>query len=467
MRFWKDERGQALVVALLSMTLLLAFTGLAIDAGVLFRAKRNMQIAADAAAMAGAVQAFYGPSSTTAVQNAAYLAAKNNGVNQSNAANTVLINYPPVDGPDTGCGSCVEARVATPNSTVFMSLFGIGSVSVAARAVAGAPGISNACIWLMDPTMDGALDLQGAAAINAPGCGIYVNSNSSTAVDYNNGHTGNVGASTLSIVGNDTDAQSNLTGVSVSINVAPQSPPIPTNLPGIPSSGCTYATAATEVVVSGATGKQINEGTINAQVDTTGANSNVICFTGSNVEIDSGVVLTGASNNGVLYAFENGVKLDGAVQFGCYGSASPCTATTPTSGDFQPSSTYGATLDLDGGGLSQGNAQLTIFAPTSGTYSSIALMQPATNTTGGSCPAYKGSDPCMLIQRGSSNSTFDGIIYAPGECLEIQDGGGAIRNATGVIAACLYAKGSGSLNINSYSAANPTTTPFKLVTLVE
>lgn len=469
-RFIKEEKGQVLVLTLVSMAVLMGVLALAIDVGVLFRAKRNMQIAADAAAMAAANQVFYGPASN--YQQAGYAAAKANGVDQSIPTNTVLINYPPVDGPNTGCGSCVEARVATPNTTTFMGLFGIHSVSVAARAVAGAPGAGKACIYLTDPTMDGALDLQGAAAINAPGCGIYVNSNSSSAVAYNNGHTGNITASTLAVVGNDTDAKSNLTGVSVSINVAAETPPIPTNLPGIPSSGCTYSTAATRVVVSGATGSsQINQATINSNVNTSGAASNVICFTGSNVTVDSGVVLTGAPNSGVLYAFENGVQLSGAVQFGCYGSLSPCGATTPSTGPLDSNSTYGATMDLAGGGLSQGNAQLTVFAPTQGTYNSIALMVPTSNTfnqtSGGNCPAYKGSDPCTLIQRGSSNSTFDGFIYSPNQCLEIQDGGGAIRNATGVIAACLFAKGSGSLNVNSYNQANPSTTPFKLVAMVE
>jgi hypothetical protein len=453
MRIFKDERGQAMIVTLVGVAVLMGALGLAIDVGVLFRARRNMQIAADAAAMAGAVQLFYGPSSN--VQTVAYAAATANGVDHSNAANSVLINTPPIDGPNTGCSSCVEARVAAPNPTFFLGVLGFGAVNVSARAVAGAPGVGSGCIYLMDPTMPSELDLQGSAAINAPGCGIYVNSNSTTAVTYNNGHTGNINAATLAIVGNDTAAQSNLTNVSVSIKVAPEGPPISTQLPGIPPGGCTQTSTLSSITTG------------NASTVSGSSANNVVCFTAANVQIASGVVLPGALGSGVLYVFENGVQLSGGVQIGCYGSLSPCGATPPSSGPFLASSTYGATLDLDGGALSQGNAQLTIFAPTSGTYNSIALMQPSTNLTGGSCPAYSGTPPCMLIQRGSSNSTFDGIIYAPREVLEIQDGGGAIRNATGVIAAGIYAKGSGSLNINSYSPANPTTTPFKAVTMVE
>ena len=43
----------------LSMTVLVGFLALAIDVGMLFRAKRNMQIAADAAAIAGALDYKY------------------------------------------------------------------------------------------------------------------------------------------------------------------------------------------------------------------------------------------------------------------------------------------------------------------------------------------------------------------------------------------------------------------------
>jgi uncharacterized membrane protein len=49
-----DEDGQVLVITLLCMGVLVGAMGLALDVGILFRARRNMQIAADAAAMAGA-----------------------------------------------------------------------------------------------------------------------------------------------------------------------------------------------------------------------------------------------------------------------------------------------------------------------------------------------------------------------------------------------------------------------------
>ena len=60
----KEESGQVLVVAVLSMTALMGFMALATDVGMLFWNRRNMQIAADAAAIAGALDYLYNGSTT-------------------------------------------------------------------------------------------------------------------------------------------------------------------------------------------------------------------------------------------------------------------------------------------------------------------------------------------------------------------------------------------------------------------
>jgi uncharacterized membrane protein len=70
MRIRSDESGQVLILTALSMTMLFGFLALAVDVGTLFDAKRRLQVAADAAATAGALDySFNG--STTSAQNAA------------------------------------------------------------------------------------------------------------------------------------------------------------------------------------------------------------------------------------------------------------------------------------------------------------------------------------------------------------------------------------------------------------
>jgi uncharacterized membrane protein len=61
MRAMKEEHGQMLVLVALSMTVLLGFLALAVDVGLLFRAKRTMQVAADAAAVPESSKLHYAP----------------------------------------------------------------------------------------------------------------------------------------------------------------------------------------------------------------------------------------------------------------------------------------------------------------------------------------------------------------------------------------------------------------------
>src|SRR5215469_15560656 len=78
MKILRDEDGQVLVVAVCSVGMLLGLIGLAVDVSMLFRAERQAQIAADAAAIAGALELQYNGS--TNVQTNAVNAAEANGV---------------------------------------------------------------------------------------------------------------------------------------------------------------------------------------------------------------------------------------------------------------------------------------------------------------------------------------------------------------------------------------------------
>ena len=455
----RSENGQALVFTAFMMTVLFAFMGLAIDVGLLFRAKRNLQSAADAAATAGALDYFYYASASSA-KTAGCDAVTANGISGTcNAASTcsglsgtnVCINTPPKLGPNTG-SAFTEAIITQPNPTAFMSMFGFPSVNITARAVAAAPGVSTNCVYLMNSSMSDALFMKGNGTIHATNCGVYVNSKSPTAAEGNG--TTAVDAASLNIVGPDTAAAS-LDPNKTHTGVSPISPPIPLTLPAIPPSGCTSSISQNEVTLSTTSGNKIKQASVSGS-----SSNNVVCFTNAGgVTIDDGVALAGAQGAGVLYVFQHGVTLNGAVSFGSYNG------TPPVNGPFDPTKTISAVLDLAGGSLNQGNANLTIYAPTSGTYNSIALMQPTSNTSGGvHCPASPVS-PCLLIQRGSSGSVFDGIIYAPSAYVELQDNAGAVY-ATGLISDGLFVKAS-DLYINNYSQANPTTTPFKVITLVE
>ncbi len=199
MKFLRNENGQTLVLTALCMTAMLGFMALALDVGLLFRARRNMQTAADSAAIAGAQDYMWNASTTTA-RTAAKNASTANGYTDGASGAVVTVNLPPTSGPNTGSAGFIEAIVSQPVSTVFMGIFSRSSVNVSARAVAATPSGGTACIWLMAPSGP-ALDLQGKYIINAPNCGIYVNSNTDDAMSVT-GNAGTVNATFLNVVGN-------------------------------------------------------------------------------------------------------------------------------------------------------------------------------------------------------------------------------------------------------------------------
>ena len=415
----RTERGQALVLVCLSLVVMLGFVALACDVGLLFRARRNMQIAADAAATAATLDYLYNNSTTSAI-SAGKAAAAANGVTDGSGGAVVTINDPPTSGPNQTAGF-FEAIISTPSPTFFMGMFThSSSMTVGARAVAGTPSASDSCIYIANLNASDVLHLQGSTTISTPGCGIYVNSSSSSAIKVT-GNSTTITADSFTDYGGYSGHQTTPTGIAT--NAPAQSNPFG-NITGPTLGDCTTPSAATAVNAGDA-------------VTTAGG---VVCFTNA-VTLNNGVNMSG-SQTGTVYVFENGVTI--------------ATGATVTFGSGSVgSATNGATIDLYGGTLNQGsNSILNSYAPTSGTYNGLSILQPLSNTT----------SP-LQVQFGSNNETLDGIIYAPGVEVYLQDNGGGVT-ASGVFANTMFIKSS-SLTIPSYSAANSSTTPLRVVSLVE
>lgn len=421
-RLLTREDGQVLVLTLVCATLLMAFMALAIDVGLLFRARRNMQIAADAAAMAGAMQAFYGP--TGNVNSAGQAAAKLNGVDGSVTGNTVTISYPPADGPNKTCGSCVEAQVASSNKTFFMGMFLPGTQTVAARAVAGAPGTGKACGYIMSPSADDALWIHGSGSIVAPGCGMYVNSSQGDALCV----TGNSGKSDFSWV----DVVGQQGGGNCKGNIGAQTT-VYLNAPVLaspwaslpdPSSKCN----GTFTTPSG--------GTLTGSITGPGA-GNVACYTNGS----SPVTINNATLGPGIYVFNSGVSITGTDYIGGNNSGT----------------TGGATIAVSSGAFNAATTStLNIYAPTTGTYNGVALYQ------------SPGDTSADTVSFGSSGATFDGMVDAPGAQVTLHDQGGTGTTTNfGFVVGTLYDNSNLNINFTNYTSAHPTTSPFRLVAMVE
>jgi hypothetical protein len=287
-----------------------------------------------------------------------------------------------------------------------MKLFNHNSVTVSARAVGGTPTAGGPCIWLM-ATSGTALDLQGSYDIEASNCGIYVNSNTSDAISVT-GNGGTVNASYLSVVGN-SHLQHQTSPTAASMNAAPRNNPFG-GLTG-PTANNGWTGCGTQLTTTTLTGPVTGPGFTNAN-----------CYT-------KAVTISNAQLGAGLYVFEKGVSISGQV------------------------TVTGGTIDIEGGSFNQGNGTLSLTAPTSGTYDGIAVMQPASNTNE------------LQIQFGSSTETLDGMIYAPGAEVYLQDHGGSVT-ATGIVAKSMYDKSS-VINIPNYNVVHASTSPFRVVTLVE
>lgn len=128
---FRQERGQAAVLTVVFLTVLLGMAGLVLDVGSWYRAQRATQSAADAAALAAAQALPESPAAARTLANE-YVAKNGGGEPEITFSSRVL--------PD----DTVTIRLARNAPGVFTKLFGISSVNVGARAVARAGGLAKA-----------------------------------------------------------------------------------------------------------------------------------------------------------------------------------------------------------------------------------------------------------------------------------------------------------------------------------
>jgi len=129
-RLFKGEDGSVTILVALSMTVLMGFAALSVDIGMLYNQKREVQNAADAAALAGAMSL---PNTGIAKTVAKSVAEKN--LIQNSALETLTTSVIPV-APFNGKATEIEVTVTRKVKTIFAQVLGIGDSEISARAVA-------------------------------------------------------------------------------------------------------------------------------------------------------------------------------------------------------------------------------------------------------------------------------------------------------------------------------------------
>ena len=131
MNSYRDQRGQAAVLTVLCITVLLGMAALVLDLGSWFRAQRDLQADADAAALAGAHALPESPGDASAL--AAQYAGKN-------GAPSPIVSF----ASKYAANDTIKVRVERPAPGFFAKVFGIDSVDVAGTASARAAKPSSA-----------------------------------------------------------------------------------------------------------------------------------------------------------------------------------------------------------------------------------------------------------------------------------------------------------------------------------
>jgi Putative Flp pilus-assembly TadE/G-like len=128
-----SERGQAFVVTILMTATLLGLTALVLDVGSWFRAHRQLQATADAAALAGAQALPDTPGDASSLAND--YAARNTS-NLQGVTVDLSQSYVPND--------TIRVHVAKPAEGFFSKVFGIDAVNEGASATARTAGMKSA-----------------------------------------------------------------------------------------------------------------------------------------------------------------------------------------------------------------------------------------------------------------------------------------------------------------------------------
>jgi Flp pilus assembly protein TadG len=391
MKATRGESGQAMVLTLLCMTCLFGFVALATDVGTLFHAKRLVQTAADAAAIAGAAELNYGDAAyVTSVSRAA--AAQNGVTNGTNGA-SVSVNTPaPAYGAYAGLTPYVEVIVSQPQPTFFMRAFSLASMTVTARAVAGT-GNSQGCIYALGTTGSD-ITLTGSGSIAVRNCMIIDDSSGNPALTLTG--SGDITAKSIGIAG----TRFSKTG-SGSITPTPTTGIVPVSDPlaWLPAPSFNPSSCQANPNITGSTPTTLSQGCYNGISD---SGSGALTLNSGTYIINGAFSITGS-----LSVTGTGVTL------------------------YFPNS--GASLQLTGSGT------INLTAPTTGTYNGILFYQDR-------------SDTAALSVTGSSTLNLQGIIYAPSANVTVT-GSGSSALYTSVVAKTFTLTGSGS--INDYASINP------------
>ncbi len=399
----RDQRGVISILFALLLPLMLGFIGLGVEVGYWFQKHRDLQAAADAAAVSGAYENAEGRS--TGVGTIATREAENNNWNSTDgtiAIRSLPYNATyPASGAYTADTDAVEVELTYNLARLFSSWFMSGDMIINARAVGDVvAGASEACVLALGSgNPSGALSVSGASSsVTMSGCTMATNSTDPNAVKN---LTGTMSADCVYSAGG--------------VQGTPTTNECSGSKTGQPPVTDPYAGTVTEP----------------ADTDFSGCSSYSLTGAGNTDNISAGVYCNISVNatNGTL-------DLDPGVYYLDQGDFSVSSTNTTINGTGGVTIIFGDSTGANGCGrvniTASGSVNLT--APTTGNFAGIVFYR------GPSCNTGSG-----MTLTGGSSSNIIGAVYAPSADLSMSGGTAISGTCLQLIADTVSFSGSGTI----------------------
>ena len=415
----RTSRASVAVMAALLMPSMLGAAALATDASMWFLEQHRLQIAADAAAYAAALE--LSSSSMQSASPTSYTTVATNEVTAVTGGHLIGTLGTPVVNVAANFASVTVTLTSTAD-TFFVHAVRLGNISMQASATAGLVP-SAACVLAMNPSAANAIEAggtNGAGSITATNCGVFSDSTSSTSISVN---SASITAQSVGTAGSVymSNSGSNHVSPTPSTHASPVADPdagmtVPTH------GACTYTNGS--FTAWQATPYAFASGTVFCGNTTIGGNGSSDTFAPGIYYVTGNITFNNAdvtSASGVTFVLT------------------------------------GTTASADAGSLTwQNNSAATLTAPTTnanGGIPGILIWQtcPSPNASG----AYSQVNGGILLNNGSP-VTASGTIYAPCGNVELENNA-KLQNATGaslsVVASTIYVTQSAALVTNAVNTA--------------
>ena len=177
LRAFRDDRaGVIAIITAILFPVMVGFAGVGLDVSDWYQVRREMQAAADSAAISGAWELNTDPDNVEIVAEADAL--RNSFRDQGVA--TIVATSPPTSGPFAGDASAVQVSIQKDLELFFSDIFLTSPISASVTATARLGNGAGLCVLSLAETGTG-IELSGSSSAQL-GCGILSNSISNNSV---------------------------------------------------------------------------------------------------------------------------------------------------------------------------------------------------------------------------------------------------------------------------------------------